>query len=81
MAFNALKSMTNLEDLSLKAENAKDLCDFLNQHLIISFKRLRKLRFNCLSRDELPKVLFREHPNLMDLQVELSSYGQSFKAE
>lgn len=29
LAFTALKSMTNLEDLSLKAENSKDLCAFL----------------------------------------------------
>ncbi len=57
IAFDALASMTKLEDLSLKAENSKDLCRFLNENLNKAFKRLKRLAFTCPSREDVPQAL------------------------
>jgi hypothetical protein len=80
VAFEALKTLTNIEDLSLRAENSKELCHFIDKNLHISFKRIRKLQFNAPSRDDIPQCLYLEHPNLSDLIIILQSYGQSFKS-
>jgi hypothetical protein len=79
--FKALSTLTNLEDLSIKAENPGDLSDFLNKNLQSTFKRLRRLNFNCSSTEEVPACLTEPHPSLMDLTLEVSSSSSSFKRD
>lgn len=73
-AFEALKTLHNLEDLQIKAENDDELGVFINENLL-NFKKLKKLTFNCRSRDDYPSVLTENHPSLMDLNLISSSYG------
>jgi hypothetical protein len=52
-AFEALKTLNNLEDLQIKAENVEELAVFINENLL-NFQKLKKLTFNCRSREDYP---------------------------